>query len=209
MTRPRFDAAACDTLSGCIQEIEKNTDAELVIVVRARSANYAHADYLFGFLLAFVILVFLIFSPFSFPEFLVPVDIAVAFVVGSLISWKSFTLRRLFSREKFRKNAVRTAAAAMFYEAGIANTNAEMGVLIYLSLMERRLELIADRGVLTRVPAQDWNQQLYELHKVGKEPDPQAFQAAIIEFGKVLATHVPPTGENPNELPDRPRFELK
>jgi len=25
----------------------------------------------------------------------------------------------------------------------------------------------------------------------------------------VLATHIPPTGENPNELPDMPRFELK
>jgi putative membrane protein len=209
MTRPRFDNAACDTLADCVQEIEKNTDAELVIVVRARSANYSHADYLFGFSLAFVVLVFLIFSPFSFPEFLVPIDVAVAFVVGSIISWKSTTLRRLFSREKFRKNAVRTAAAAMFYEAGIANTNAEMGVLVYLSLMERRLELIADRGVLKKVPAQDWNQQVFELHNVGKHPDPQSFQAAIIAFGKVLAAHVPPTGENPNELPDKPRFELK
>jgi putative membrane protein len=209
MTRPRFDNSACDTLAGCVQEIEKNTDAELVIVVRARSANYSHADYLFGFSLALVVLVFLIFSPFSFPEFLVPIDIAVAFVVGSIICWKSTALRRLFSREKFRKNAVRTAAAAMFYEAGIANTNAEMGVLIYLSLMERRLELIADRGVLKKVPAQDWNHQLFELHKVGKDPTPKAFQDAIIDFGKVLAAHVPATGENPNELPDKPRFELK
>jgi putative membrane protein len=209
MTRPRFDSAACDTLAGCVQEIERSTDAELVIVVRARSANYAHADYLFGFLLALVILVFLIFSPFSFPEFLVPIDIAVAFIVGSIISWKSNSLRRLFSREKFRRDSVRTAAAAMFYEAGIANTNAEMGVLIYLSLFERRLELIADRGVLKKVPAQDWNQQIFELHKLGKDPNPEAFQNAIQDFGKVLAAHVPATGENPNELPDKPRFELK
>jgi putative membrane protein len=209
MTRPRFDSAACDTLAGCVQEIERSTDAELVIVVRARSANYSHADYLFGFCVAFVILVFLIFSPFSFPEFLVPIDIAIAFVIGALISWKSNAIRRLLSREKFRKNAVRTAAAAMFYEAGIANTNAEMGVLIYLSLMEKRLELIADRGVLKKVPAQDWNQQIYELHKVGQNPEPKTFQTAIEEFGKVLAAHVPATGENPNELPDKPRFELK
>jgi len=209
MKRPRFDNAACDTLAGCVQEIERNTDAELVIVVRARSANYAHADYLFGFFLALIILVFLIFSPFSFPEFLVPIDIAVAFVVGSIISWRSNAIRRLFSKEKFRNQSVRTAAAAMFYEAGIANTNAEMGVLIYLSLMERRLELIADRGVLKKVPAQDWNQQLFEMHKVGKEPDPVGFQKAIEQFGGILATHVPATGENPNELPDKPRFELK
>ena len=97
----------------------------------------------------------------------------------------------------------------MFYEAGIANTNAEMGVLIYLSLMERRLELIADRGVLKKVPAQDWNHENFELRAIGKNPDANACQKAIERFGKVLATHIPPTGENPNELPDMPRFELK
>lgn len=209
MSRPRFDNAACETLAGCVKEIERNTDAELVIVVRARSANYAHADYLFGFSIALIVLSFLIFSPFSFPEYLVPIDIAVAFVIGSIISWRSNALRRLFSKEKFRKNAVRTAAAAMFYEAGIANTSAEMGVLVYLSLMERRLELIADRGVLKKVPAQDWNREMYELHQIGKNPDPKAFLNAIQEFGKVLATHLPATGQNPNELPDKPRFELK
>ncbi|HEV8367353.1 MAG TPA: hypothetical protein VGQ39_05310 [Pyrinomonadaceae bacterium] len=209
MTRSRFDNAACETLAGCIKEIERTTDAELVIVVRGRSASYAHADYLFGFSIALIVLIFLLFSPYPFPEFLVPIDVAVAFVVGSIISWRSNSLRRLFSREKFRKQAVRTAAAAMFYEAGIANTNAEMGVLIYLSLLERRLELIADRGVLKKVPAQDWNQKLFELHQIGKHPDPKSFQIAIQEFGKVLAANVPATGENPNELPDMPRFELK
>jgi len=209
MTRSRFDNAACDTLADCIKKVEETTDAELVIVVRGRSANYAHADYLFGFSVALVVLVFLIFSPFQFPEFLVPIDIAVAFVVGSIISWKSNFLRRLFSREKFRNQAVRTAAAAMFYEAGIANTNAEMGVIIYLSLLERRLELIADRGILKKVPSQEWNRHLFELHEVGTKPEPASFQSAIEQFGNLLAEHVPATGENPNELPDRPRFELK
>ena len=41
MTAPRFDNAACETLAGCIQEIERNTDAELVVVVRARSSGDA------------------------------------------------------------------------------------------------------------------------------------------------------------------------
>lgn len=209
MTRSRFDNAACDTLADCVKEIERSTDAELVIVVRARSANYSHADYLFGFLVALVVLVFLIFSPFTFPAFLVPIDIAVAFVIGALISLKSNLIRRLFSREKFRKASVRTAAAAMFYEAGIANTNAEMGILIYLSLLEKRLELIADRGILKKVPPQEWNLKVFELHQLGENPDAKVFQKKIEEFGQFLAAHIPPTGENPNELPDKPRFELQ
>ncbi len=209
MSYPRFDQAACGTLADCVREIERTTDAELVIVVRARSGNYAHADYLFGALVSLVVLLFLLFSPLAFHEYWVPIDVVLAFVAGAFISSRSNSLRRLFSRAKLRSQLVRTAAAAMFYEAGIANTNAEMGVLIYLSLLERQLELIADRGVLKKVPAQDWNRELFELHQVGARPDPQAFQAAVQNLGKLLATHVPATGENPNELPDMPRFELK
>ena len=209
MNPARFDQSACDTLAECIKEIELNTDAELVIVVRARSGHYAHADYLFGMLLAFVVLLFVLFSPFNFHQGWVPLDIVVAFILGTFVSSRSNTLRRLFSTKKFREEVVRRAAAAMFYEAGIANTNAEMGVLVYLSLLERQAELIADRGVLTKVPGQDWNRELSDIRKVGERPDANSFQEALRRFGKLLASHIPPTGDNPNELPDMPRFELK
>ena len=209
MTRPRFDDAACDNLAQCVKEIEASTDVELVIIVRARSASYAHADYLFGFVVSLIVLLFVLFSPIEFHQIWVPIDVVIAFAAGALVSSRSNFLRRLFSSEKYRSKAVRTAAAAMFYEAGIANTNAEMGVLIYLSLLERKLELIADRGVLRKVPAQEWNRELAELQLIGHAPEPKTFMAAIKEFGVLLTSHVPATHENPNELPDLPRFELK
>jgi putative membrane protein len=208
MSRQRFDDAACGNLSQCVKEIETATDAELVIVVRARSGHYAHADYLFAFLVSFLVLLVLLFSPKTFREIWVVIDVVVAFAAGAFISSRSNFLRRLFSTKKYRRHAVRTAAASMFYEAGIANTQAEMGILIYLSLLERQLELIADRGILKKVPAQEWNQQLFELHQNGNHPGPHTFLSAVRDFGKVLAQHVPATGENPNELPDMPRFEL-
>lgn len=209
MSRARFDNAACGTVAECVKEIETATDAELVIIVRVRSGRYLHADYLFGFLVSFVVLLFLLFSPITFHQIWVPIDVILAFAAGAFICSRSEFLRRLFSTEKYRTQAVRTAAAAMFYEAGIANTRAEMGVLIYLSLLERRLELIADRGVLKRVPSKEWNEEQFELHQIGSKPEPQSFLTAIRDFGKVLAKYVPATGENPNELPDMPRFELK
>lgn len=169
MTRSRFDPTACDTVTECVKEIEQGTNAELVIVVRARSGNYAHADYLFGFLLAFAGLSFLLFSPIEFGPFWVAIDVALLFLAGALISSRSGFLRRLFTTRRFRGNAVRTGAASMFYEAGIANTNAELGILIYLSLLERQLELIADRGVLKAIPAVEWNEHLFDLHEAGQQ----------------------------------------
>lgn len=209
MTRAKFDQSACDSVFRCVQEIENATDAEVVIVVRARSGSYRQADYLFGALVAFAGLFFLLFLPVNFHAYWVPLDIAGLFLLGTYLGSWSNTLRRLLTTDKFRKAAARTGAAAMFYEAGIANTNAEMGVLIYLSLLERRLELIADRGVLKAVPALAWNQRLAELHQVGKHPDPENFLKALRSLGALLAEHLPATGENPNELPDMPRFELK
>jgi putative membrane protein len=209
MTQPKFDDAAREALRDCVREIEKTSDAELVLIVRVRSGSYRHADYLFGSILAFAGLNFLLFSPVSFQVYWVAIDIAILFGLGALLSSRSNTIRRLLTNNRHRKEAVRTGAAAMFYEAGIANTAAEMGVLVYLSLLERRLELIADRGVLKGMPALDWNRILFELHQAGKKPAPETLLKGLRDLGDLLAQHLPATGENPNELPDMPRFELK
>ena len=209
MKRAKFDDAAREAVTNCVKKIETTTDAELVLVVRARSGSYRHADYLFGALLAFAGLLFLLFSPFDFHQYWVAIDVALLFLLGTFGASRSNTLRRFLTSEKFRDEAVRTSAAAMFYEAGIANTTAEMGLLIYLSILERRLELIADRGVLKGVNALEWNQTLFDLHQAGRKPEPQTLLAALESLGGLLANHLPATGENPNELPDTPRFELK
>jgi putative membrane protein len=209
MSSPRFNQSACDELADCVREIESRTDAEIVIAVRARSGHYRHADYICGAILAFAGLLFLLFSPFEFKHYWVAIDVVVLFALGAYLSSRSNALRRLLTTEDFRADAVRTGAAAMFYEAGIANTDAEMGVLIYLSLLEHRLELIADRGVLKAAPPLEWNERVYELHRAGRIPQLDSLRREILELGELLAKYLPPTGENPNELPDMPRFDLK
>ena len=203
-----FDTAARTALTNCIREIEKRTDAELVLVVRARSHFYAGANYLFGALLAFVGLNFLLFAPVTFHQIWVPIDIALLFGLGAYVSSRSNAIRRWLTRTSVRNKAARAGAAAMFYEAGIANTKAELGVLVYLSLLERRLELIADRGILRAVPALEWNQALFELRQAGKQPRPETLTAGLEKLGLLLAQYLPASADNPNELPDAPRFEL-
>lgn len=209
MQSSRLDQNACDQLAAAVREIETQTDAEIVIVVRARSGFYRHADYLFGALVAFAGLLFLLFSPFDFSHYWVAIDVVLLFAAGAYVSAHMDALRRFLTTKEFQAGAVRQGASAMFYDAGIANTDAEMGVLIYLSLLERRLELIADRGVLKAVPPLEWNERVYELHRAGRIPQLETLEKAIREMGALLAEHLPPTGKNPNELPDMPRFDLK
>src|SRR5688572_19739233 len=193
MSHARFDDAAREALSNCVKETEKTSDAELVLIVRARSGSYRHADYLFGSILAFAGLNFLLFSPVSFQVYWVAIDVTLLFALGTLLSSRSKTIRYLLTSKKHRKEAVRTVAAAMFYEAGIANTASEMGLLVYLSLLERRLEIIADRGILKGVPALDWNRVLFELHQAGKKPEPETLLKGLRDLGDLLAQHLPAT----------------
>jgi putative membrane protein len=209
MSNTRFDQSFCKRLTERIAQIENNTNAELVVVVRARSDHYRHADYLLGALLAFAGLLFLVFSPWEFHPYWFVVDVIILFIAGAYLSSKSSVLRRLLTGSKFRTEAVRKSTAAMFYDAGIANTSSEMGLLVYMSLLERRLELIADRGVLKAVPSLEWNQLLVEMQQAGTNPEPESLEVAIEKLGKLLVEHLPATGENPNELPDLARFEFE
>jgi putative membrane protein len=209
MSRYEFDQAACDQLAQCVREIETLTDAELVIVVRARSSSYRHIDYLCGAMLAYAGLLFLLFSPWTFIHYWVAIDVALLFALGAFVCSRSDPLRRLLTTKKERADNVRDGAAAMFYEAGIANTLNEMGVLVYLSLLEQRLELIADRGVLRAAPPLEWNECVFDLKKAGRRPQLQTMLRALRALGALLAKCLPPTGENPNELSDMPRFDLR
>ena len=209
MSRKRFDKAAGEAIAEAVREIEKQTDAEVVVAVRGRSGSYRQADYLCGAIVAFIGLLFVLFSPFDFHTYWVPFDVVALFAIGVFVCTRTPTLRRLLTSGKFRANAVRTGAAAMFYEAGIANTSAENGLLIYLSLLEQRLEVIADRGILKAIPALKWNTTVFDLKGIARRGDPDELIESLHSLGIVLAEHMPPTGENPNELMDGPRIELK
>lgn len=209
MSRKKFDSAASETLAQAVRDIEKNTDAEVVIVVRGRSGTYRHADYLCGAVIAVIGLIFVLFSPFEFHTYWVPIDVIGLFIAGAFACSRTDFVRRVLTTKEFRAQSVRTGAAAMFYEAGIANTSAENGLLIYLSILERRLEVIADRGILKAVPALKWNNAVFELKQVGRNPESATLVKAVSELGELLAQYLPATGENPNELPDGPRIELK
>jgi putative membrane protein len=209
MSRAKFDKAAGETIGAAIAEIESQTNAEVVVAVRGRSGTYRHADYLFGAMVALTGLLFVLFSPFDFHTYWIPFEMIGLFAAGAFVSSRGDWIRRLLTTQNFRAKAARAGAAAMFYEAGIANTSAENGLLIYLSLLERQMEVIADRGILKAVPALKWNQAVFELKQVAEDATPEKLMSALREVGALLAEHMPAVGENPNELADGPSIELK
>jgi len=194
-----------EAVIAAVRDVESRTAAEVVVEIRTRSGSYAHADARFAALLALLSLVVLVFMPFVVAPIAVILDPIVVYLAGIIIARRSAPLRRLFSTNAERTAAVHTHAAALFHERGIANTSAETGLLFYASLLERRIEVLADRGLLRQLVPNDWNALLNELRKE-RVLDSDAIVAAIRSLGALLARDVPRTADDVNELPDMPEI---
>jgi putative membrane protein len=96
-------------------------------------------------------------------------------------------------------------AEQAFYKHGLHNTKDRTGILILVSLLERRVHVLADKGINDRVPAGTWDglvNGIIDGIRTGQATD--AICAAIAECGALLAQDSPAgSGDNPNELPDR------
>lgn len=99
--------------------------------------------------------------------------------------------------------SARERAVEAFSTLQVWDTEHNNGVLIYLLLADRDVEIVADRGIHARAGAQAWEQicQEMEAHFRAGDFEQGAF-AGIEAVGELLAVHFP--GQGRNELPDAP-----
>ena len=105
----------------------------------------------------------------------------------------------------FRGQPARERALDIFAQLRIWDTAHNNGVLIYLLLADRNVEIIADRGIDAKVGAAGWESICRQMEA--------EFRAANFERGAIkgieavsrqLAKHFSSAGGGPNELPDAP-----
>lgn len=107
--------------------------------------------------------------------------------------------------EVWRGRTARQRAADLFGRLGIWDTEENNGVLIYVQLVDRCVEILADRGIAARVPQGEWDAICCAMEasfKSGNYRD--GALTAIHHASTLLARHFPASEGNPNELPDRP-----
>lgn len=105
--------------------------------------------------------------------------------------------------------SARQRAISLFAELGVWDTEANNGVLIYLLLAERDVEIVADRGFEGRVSAAQWASICREMEAkfAGGEFEAGAL-SGIERIHALLRAHFPASASesngNPDELPNRP-----
>ena len=103
----------------------------------------------------------------------------------------------------FRNQPARERALDIFSKLRIWDTAHNNGVLIYLLLADRNVEIVADRGIDASVGTKGWEKICLEMETDFKAGQ---FEAGVIKgiavVSEQLATHFPKRGEAANELPD-------
>lgn len=107
----------------------------------------------------------------------------------------------------WRGASTRERAVTMFGKLKVWDTEQNNGVLIYLMLAERAIELVVDRGIHAHVPAQHWQMvvtRMADAFRSGRYED--GLTQALEEVSAVLVQHFPlaPGERSVNELPDAP-----
>ncbi len=105
-------------------------------------------------------------------------------------------LRRVGSRER---------AQQVFAQLGVWDTAQNNGVLIYVLLADRVVEIVADRGIAARIAPDQWETVCREIQRQFREGRFEAGAVGAVQaVGQLLAAHFPVKRGGGNELPNQP-----
>jgi uncharacterized membrane protein len=104
-----------------------------------------------------------------------------------------------------RGESPRERALDVFGRLRIWDTEENCGVLVYLLMADRAVEMIADRGIHRRVGDAAWQAICRRMEEAYRARNFEEGAIAGIEaISALLAQHFPRTAPGENELPDRP-----
>jgi uncharacterized membrane protein len=202
------DAAFAAAVEKAVGEIEGKTDSEVVVVAAARSGTYRDISLVVGGAVAWLALVFVIFSPFHFSGSWLPFELPVIVAVAGWLADKSPALIRRLAGRRRLGHQVMQAAHAAFHEEALSGTPRRNAVLVYVSTLEQQVVLVPDAGLEAVMPPAELN-----TVRFGKQQDPHApgelqeFLAGLTALGERLARYAPPTGAaKANAISDAPRI---
>ena len=189
-------------LRAAIRQAESNTSGELVTVIAQASGDYFYYPTLWAALLAILSPLLTSLWGLSFaPLGIVELQLLVFALLALIFRWPPLKMRIVPRTVKQQYCARR--AREQFLAQNLHTTRERTGVLLYVSVAERHVELLADAGINARVPEGTWDAVVNKLTAQVKAGQVGAgFVEAVNAVGLQLGKHFPATAANPNELPD-------
>ena len=185
------------------RNVESRTIGEVVVMVVGSSDPYEEADLLGGVLLC-SLLSFILTALFFHSSiwYFVPMSF-IFFFPSQWFVRKVIPLKALFIGRERKADAVRRRAISAFYDHGLYKTRKNTGVLFLISWLERKVWVLADKGIHEKIGQESLNQFALIVSQGIREGRPcEALCGAIQKIGELLSKHFPMTPGDTNELPD-------
>lgn len=217
MKKPLLTEEENRKISQAVARAESKTSGEIVTAIIRESSDYAFHELvaaLFGGFIFYTVCLFFYgdisawleqtfwsFSP-SWPAIFIGIA-TVAFIGLFYLLANVDGMDRLIVPARTIGRKVSRRAMLFFGEAGLFDTKDRTGILIFVSMREKRVELIADRGINDKVAADTWTSvvdALVEDIKKGKMVE--GLVKAVESCGERLIEHFPIAPDDRNELSD-------
>ncbi len=217
MNRYKLSEDDNDRVKKAVAQAESKTSGEIVTAIINESSDYAffelRASLMGGFLYYMVALFFYndislmlqgLFWSYSgiYPTLFL--GITTVIVIGLLYLAANIDgVDRLIVSSSIISKKVNRRALLFFGESGLFDTKDRTGVLIFISLREKRVELIADKGINSKVEKNIWTDVVDNLIASLKEDKMvDGLVEAVIACGDRLVEHFPIEPDDVNELSD-------
>jgi len=215
MTKIKLSDADKKAVSDTIAQSESKTSGEIAVALTKESYDYAIYETVFaimGGFLYFVIMTFFVseielmlqsmFWNYSVNYLVLFYGFSTFIIIALLYFLANISaIDRLIVPPKILRKKVSERALRHFMESGVYNTRDRTGILIFISLLEKRVELIADSGIAAKISQEKWN-NIIEIIISGIKKGELTLNLnnAIRECGALLQEFFPIKKDDTNEL---------
>ncbi len=188
---------------------EERTSGEIVAVLAAQSGSYRLLPLFLAAFIALLIPLLLLYLPgLSEGRWVVWsadkiyfVQLIVFVILAFLLSVRP--IRYWIVPDSLKIKWARAHALEQFASQEMHTTQGRTGVMIFVSVVERYAEILADQAIYEKVSKDEWQHIVADLVAQIQKKDPKnGFVEAVKRAGELLHTHFPPGTEDDNELPN-------
>ncbi len=198
-----FTAEEKQRIESAVQHAERRTSGEIVPMIVDESYNYPRAEILGAGLFSLAAAVSLSWAFFGESLWHFLWLFALGYLPFKILIRSIPSLRRRLIHPVEISEEVEEKAVVSFLEHGLHRTRDETGILILISLFERRVHVLADRGINTVVPADTWDGIVQTITDgIHRGETCNALCAAIDSCGQLLEEYFPVKADDTDELPN-------
>jgi putative membrane protein len=196
-----------EQIDAAVQAAEKRTASEIVCMVVAASYRYPMANVLGATVLALPLA--LLITPLAGGWLWIGHQnmwlfiglFGLLFTAAYLIVDHAPGLKRRFISGREIEAEVQEAAITAFFNHGLYRTQNATGILIFISVFEHKVWILADHGINAKVPAGQWETLVAAITAgIRQERAAKAICEAVADIGAILQTHFPIQTTDHDEL---------